>query len=106
MAKKETHIKDCKHLLGEGYEDIHEWLDFYAKKYKPFIHLEYHRKFRHNRKTLEKKFKEWNKNQQTAAKIHIVRDCELYVLKKPFKDVRIDEIDGLYEIAIKYYCHF
>ena len=102
MAKIQTHCEDCERLLGKPYKEVHEWLDYYAKKYNPFIYLEYHRKFRHNEKALDEKFKEWGFYKQLAAKIHIIRDCELYVLQKPFDMVELEEIDELFEKAKQY----
>ena len=98
MAKIKTHCEDCIRLLGKPYKEVHEWIDAYAKKYNPFTHLEYHRKFRHNKPALDKQFKDWGHYQKMAAKIHVVRDYELYCcMTKPFYLVEIEEIDGLFE---------
>jgi hypothetical protein len=105
MARQTTHIEDCLRLLGAQYGDVHRWLDHYAKDYPPSTHLEYHRKFRHSVKALEEKFKEWSRYQRMAAKIHIIRDCEQFVLTKPFDQVEIEEIDELFEKA-KQYLHW
>lgn len=102
MAKIQTHIEDCERLLGKGYKEVHEWLDHYAKDYNPYVYLEYHRKFRHTEEALEEKFKEWGFYKQQAAKIHIIRDVELYVLNKPMDQVEIEEIDELFEKAKEY----
>ena len=104
MANRETHIDDCMRLLGAPFNDVHTWLDAYAAKYNPFTHLEYHRQFRHHRKGVEKCRELFGPLGERAAKIHIIRDVELYVLKKPFKEVMGDEIDELYEKAL-IYCH-
>lgn len=104
MAKIDTHIDDCMRLLGAPFEKVHRWLDHYAKKYNPHTHLEYHRKFRHHRKGVEKCKELFGPLGERAAKIHIIRDVELYVLKKEFKKVMGDEIDDLYEKALNY-CH-
>jgi len=104
MATRETHIDDCMRLLGAPFNDVHAWLDAYAAKYSPFTHLEYHRKFRHHRKGVEKCKELFGPLGEKAAKIHIIRDVELYVLKKSFREVIGDEIDELYEKALKY-CH-
>jgi hypothetical protein len=106
MAKQQTHIEDCKRLLGVGYSHIHEWLDEYAEEYPIHIYLEYHRQFRHTEEVLKNQFKIWGHYEIIAAKIHIIRDCELYVLNKPMYEVEIEEIDGLYDLAIKNYCHW
>ena len=106
MAYIKTHIEDCERLLGKGYYPIHRWLDEYAIDYPVGIYLEYHRKFRHTKDALDKQFKEWGFYEIIAAKIHIIRDVELYVLQKPMDQVEIEEIDELYEKAINNYCHF
>jgi hypothetical protein len=105
MARQKTHIEDCERLIGHRYEHIHEWLDHCAKKWPIQLYLEYHRQFRHNKKVLDEKFKEWGFYEILAAKIHIIRDCELYVLQKPMDRVEVEEIDALYEKAINNYCH-
>ena len=102
MAKIKTHCEDCERLLGKPYKEVHEWLDHYAKKFNPGIYLEYHRQFRHTEKALNKQFEKWGFYRQQAAKIHIIRDNELFVLRKPFFQVEIEEIDALFEKAKKY----
>ena len=104
MAKIKTHCDDCIRLLGAPYKEVHEWLDFYAKKWNPGKYLEYHRQFRHTDKALQEQFKEWGFYRQQAAKIHIIRDNELYVLNREFDRVEVEEIDGLYE-KCKQYLH-
>jgi hypothetical protein len=105
MARQKTHIEDCERLIGHRYEHIHEWLDHYAKKWPIQLYLEYHRQFRHNKKVLDEQFKEWGFYEVMAAKIHIIRDYELYVLQKPMDRVEVEEIDALYEKAVNNYCH-
>ena len=102
MAKITTHCNDCIRLLGKPYKEVHQWLDHYAKKYNPLVYFEYHRKFRHTEEALEKQFEKWGFYKQQAAKIHIIRDCELYVLQKPFDMVETEEIDDLFEKAKQY----
>ena len=104
MARIVTHIEDCERLLGKGYENVHNWLDEYAKEYPPHIFLEYHRRYRHNLKALDEQFKICGHYEIMAAKIHIIRDYEQYVLVKPMDHVEIEEIEELYEKAINKYC--
>ena len=99
MARIETHCEDCIRLLGKSFIEVHKWLDFYAKKYNPHVYLEYHRRFRHTDEALSAQFENWSEEQQMAAKIHIVRDYEMYVLIKSFAEVKLDEIDDLFEKA-------
>lgn len=105
MSSIETHCEDCQRLLGAEFRMVHEWLDEFAKKWNPQIHFEYHRKFRHNTKGVEEVKEKWGKLHEQAAKIHIIRDVELYVLHgtgKMFKDIMGEDIDELYEKALKY----
>jgi hypothetical protein len=104
MAMVRTHIEDCERLLGWGYARVHRWLDHYAQEYPPRVYLEYHRQFRHNRKVLEKQFKAWGYYERLAAKIHVIRDYELYALQKPMDMVELEEIDELFEKALEF-CH-
>lgn len=100
MASIYTHFHDCERLLGKGYIHVHRDLDECAKKYPPQIHLEYHRQFRHTEDYLSKKG--WGFYEILAAKIHIIRDYELYVLNKEFDKVEIEEIEELWEKVKKY----
>lgn len=106
MAIKQTHIEDCKRLLGKGYTHVHEWIDEYANKYPPQIYLEYHRKFRHTMQALEEQFEKWGHYEILPAKIHIIRDVDVFVLQKQMEQVGIEEIEELYKKAINNYCHW
>ena len=106
MTITQTHIEDCKRLLGKGYAHVHEWLDEYANKYPPQIYSEYHRQFRHTMEALAEQFKKWGHYEILAAKIHIIRDVDVLVLQKPMEQVETDEIEDLYEEAISSYCHW
>jgi len=104
MARRDTHIEDCMRLLGAEFNMVHAYLDQYVVKWNPSIFLEYHRKFLHHKNGVAKCKELFGVLGEKAAKIHIIRDVELYVLKKPFREVMGDEIDELYEKALKY-CH-
>lgn len=105
MAYIETHKDDCFQILGKEFEEVHKFLDKYAQKYPPSLFLEYHRKFRHNDRGVKLVKKKWGLLASEAAKIHIIRDLELYVLKDEFhKVVTYEKIDKIYEQALKY-CH-
>jgi hypothetical protein len=104
MAKIKTHCEDTLIILGKGYDfiEVHEWLDFYAKKYPPWCYLEYHRAFRHNAWGIEQIVNKWDFFAGEAGKIHLVRDVQLYVSHKQMHDIKYDEIAELYEKALKY----
>jgi len=103
MAEIETHIKDCEKILGNGFEEVHKWLDQYAKKYNPFLMLEYHRQFLHHAKGVEKVKEKWGFYAEQAAKLHIIRDCSVYIYFNIDK-IREDDIEPLYQKALKF-CH-
>jgi hypothetical protein len=106
MAGRKTHMEDCERVLGEPFEYVHKWMDEFAKKYPPPIYLEYHRKFRHNAEGVKEVGRKWGFYAERAAKLHIIRDNEMYLLKMKTMDImREDEIDPLYEQALKY-CHY
>ena len=105
MAKIKTHCEDCNHVFGKPFKEVHEWMDYFAKKWNPFTYLEYHRQFRHHDKGVQECIKEFGHYAGQAAKLHMIRDFELF-LKKPvnFITLREDDIDELYE-SILQYCH-
>ena len=105
MASIKTHIEDCENILGEGFEHVHRYLDEFAKRWNPMIYLEYHRQFRHHAKGVEEVKKKWGEYAEKAAKVHIIRDNEMY-LPGPWtmNILREDMIEDLYQQALRY-CH-
>ena len=99
MARLKTHCEDCKSLLGSEFRKVHEWLDRGTEKYPTRIYYEQHRKKTHTLEAIKLLDSEM---ERLAAKIHLVRDVELYVLMKPFHKVSLDEIDGLFLEALKW----
>ncbi len=104
MAKVKTHIEDCERILGEPFEKVHRWLDAFARKWKPEIYLEYHRQFRHHAEGVKKVGEMWGFYAERAAKLHIIRDNEMYLPLPVIDIMREDMIDELYEKALNY-CH-
>jgi hypothetical protein len=74
MATIAEHKKDCKERLGEAFEEVHLWLDEFAKKYPPHIFDDQHRKYRHHKAGIEEVRKMWGDKAAKAAELHIVRD--------------------------------
>ena len=74
MAWRDEHEDDCNRLLGYPWSEVHYYLDELAKKYPVGKYLEYHRRFRHNKKGVAYCREEWGEEAAKAAKIHIVRD--------------------------------
>ena len=104
MARRGTHKEDCLRLLGEEHDNVHEYLDYFVKKWPPHIYLEYHRQFRHHKAGVDKCMEMFGFYGERAAMIHIVRDNEMYVLMKPFDAMEIEELEHYYERAL-HYCH-
>lgn len=102
MARLKTHKEDCMRLLGEEFEEVHLWLDEFARVWKPEKYLEYHRQFRHNQEGLDDIVELFGERGLLAAKIHFIRDTEEYTLKKPMSEVKLEEIDELMKRALKY----
>jgi len=103
LSKISTHCKDCEKVLGKPFLEVHEWLDEHAKDYPPQIFLEFHRKFRHHEKGVEKAVKLFGYYGGQAAKLHIIRDCEFWCYFDIDK-IREDDIEGLYQRALEF-CH-
>ena len=65
----DRHIQRAKELFGEGFEEVHEWLDYFA------IELgERHRPYRHNMRGVEYVKKRWGNKAAMVAKQHILDD--------------------------------
>ena len=104
MAKHKTHEEDCLRVFGFRYKEVHEWLDEYAKKYNVFVYSEYHRKFRHHRKGVEEVKEKFGYYASQAAKLHIIRDYEMYLLKPVFCGIiREEDIDKYFDELECYY---
>ena len=104
MAKIKTHNEDCLSVLGETFEHVHKWLDEYAKKYSPMIYLERHRQYRHHAKGIAEVKEQWGFYAERAAKLHIIRDNEQFLGYVMVSAIREDQIDELYEKALRF-CH-
>ena len=108
MAKIKTHCEDTLIVLQQGYDfiEVHEWLDYWAKKWPPPVYLEYHRAFRHNAWGIEQIKEKWGWEGELAGKLHLIRDVELYVLHGTgyhfVTDIHHDRIDELYEKALRF----
>jgi hypothetical protein len=74
MANILQHAIDCKLLLGNGYEEVHHYLDQYAKIFNPELFLDYHRTFLHNSYGLEIIRNLYGEEGKKAAIIHLTRD--------------------------------
>ena len=104
MATIKTHNEDCERILGESFEYVHKYLDEFSKKWKPHTHLEYHRRFRHHAKGVERVKEKWGFYAEQAAKLHIIRDNEMYLPTHVIDIMREDQIEDLYIQALKF-CH-
>ena len=69
MPKFEEHCKECVRVMGEPFEEVHEWLD------ELFAYCGAdHRDIRHNVKGVEKIREMFGDLAAQAATIHIVQD--------------------------------
>lgn len=103
MASRKTHNEDCFRILGQEFDHVNAWLDAKAAQYPPPLFLEYHRRFRHNKYGVKMIRKKWGLIAEQAAKLHIIRDVEIYLLKEEFhKVVTYENIDVLFEYALKF----
>ena len=101
MSKISTHCDDCLQVLGEEFKYVHEYLDEFAKKWNPFIYLEYHRQFRHHDNGVKEVREKWGEYAEKAAKLHIIRDNMQYVYFN-INTLREDDIEELYQKALKF----
>lgn len=103
MAYIGTHNEDCFRILGQEFDEVNRWMDAWAAKYPPPLFLEFHRKFRHNDWGVKQVKMKWGLPAETAAKIHIIRDVEIYILQDAFYEaVNYENVDELYKRALKY----
>ena len=103
MAYIKTHCEDCEMLLGQPYENVHRWLDEYTKEYPVDKYLEYHRRFRHNKKGVEEVKKMWGIEAEMAAKIHLARDAEWPPLPKSLHKMKEAEVTEFVEACYRYF---
>jgi hypothetical protein len=104
MARIKTHIEDTERILGEPFEYVHLWLDELTKKWPVHIHLEYHRKFRHHAQGVNEVIDKWGFYAGQAAKLHIIRDNDMFLPTSIIDIMREDQIENLYLLALQY-CH-
>lgn len=97
MARIESHMNDCKRLLGDTCQDVHLFLDKYAEIFLIQQFGEYHRSFLHNKYGIEVAKARWGLIGEKAATIHIVRD---YV-EMPIKSFKV--VDQYFNRAMKYF---
>jgi len=74
MAWRDRHEADCQYFLDDPMSEVHKWLDAYAEMYPVTHYLDYHRRFRHNRKGVEFCRKTWGDKGYKAAMLHLLRD--------------------------------
>lgn len=67
----EGHCKRCREVLGESFEEVHQWLDeFHGKP----LYGTRHRKLRHHWEGIEKVREIFGNLAVEAAKLHILDD--------------------------------
>jgi len=96
MAQILTHMEDCKRILREPFKEVHQWLDYYARIFTIRPYLGYHRFFRHNKRGMIYIKNRWGVLAEDAAKIHLIRDYEDFILTTAMANVKYNEIDKYY----------
>jgi hypothetical protein len=74
MALFKDHRQDTARYLGDPCDEVHAWLDQYAKHFPVAQFLSYHRSFLHNSYGLKLAKDFWGEKGEKAALIHILRD--------------------------------
>ena len=87
MPTFEQHCTDCLMKLGEKYEDVHRWLDEYAKKYNVWQYGPYHRHFRHHKQGVNEVRRMWGEGAAKAAELHILFDMGYIPNQEPVKEI-------------------
>jgi len=98
MAKLKTHEEDCRRLLGRPHTAVHVWLDQFSSDYPPVKYGEFHRTYRHTDKVIHEEFTGYALK---AAKIHLVRDYDHFLLKSQF--IPSEDLIDAYYLIIKGY---
>jgi len=86
----ERHCKITERLFGIRYEQVHLWLDEFAKNYSGSSRYK-HRKFRHHKEGVEEARKLFGDIGALAAELHIRLDNEGWLPRK--KDYELPEYD-------------
>ena len=92
MASIDQHCKDCINLLGEHFDEVHRWIDELAGIMPIQFLSDYHRSFRHNSYGIAVVRSLFGPKAETAAKIHLVRDCEDWMCPNGFESYSLDEL--------------
>lgn len=74
MSDLTVHINDCLRLIGNGYQNVHIWLDECANEYPVEKHGVFHRTIRHNIDGIHEVLRKYGIPEGVAAIIHILRD--------------------------------
>ena len=88
MTFADQHMYDCKELLGNGWGEIHRYLDQMTCMYPPSKYNEYHRTFYHNTYGLTVIEHKWGLEGKAAGLIHLYRDyLEAPIVHKGLKTI-------------------
>ena len=72
--RRKDHVTRCEKMIGNGFNEVHAWLDEYAKQYPPDKYDAYHRHFRHHKEGIDEVMKKWGPEAALAAALHIYDD--------------------------------
>lgn len=92
MSDYKEHVRDCELQLGNGWKEVHDWLDEYAKIYWPW---KGHRVHRHHLEGIEEVRAKWGDEAAYAAELHIVEDeGKIFTREEMNKRYGVQEVDS------------
>ena len=74
----EEHCEETFQKLGDRFEQVHRWLDEFAKDTFPLVS---HRVHRHHEAGIEEVLHRWGALAAKAARLHILSDVACYGMK-------------------------
>src|SRR5580698_8450348 len=87
MSDLRQHEADCHRFLGEGFGNVHRWMDECFSVLGPF-----HRRERHHVEGVDEARSLFGEMGARAAKIHVLRDCFGLPSKDDYKTGRVDPL--------------
>ena len=72
MPSFEQHCEESIQLFGEPFEEVHRWLDEFAR-----CQGMHHRIFRHHEAGIEEVRRKWGDKAAAAARAHITADLNM-----------------------------
>lgn len=86
----EEHCRRTSEIFGQPYEEIHRWLDEFARNYSPSERYK-HRKFRHHLEGIQEAREVFGDIGALVAALHILDDNDWQLPRK--KEYEIQEYE-------------